>query len=267
MTYLSNYAIIRNIYLFYYYKTKCDDTMLHIYILDDDTKFVTLLEQKIKKCLLSYDEDFILLSFNNVSTFYEQISHIPPDICFIETDLDGGSTCGLQVAEYLRSHTDVCQLIILSTGLTHVTDSFRFRPTYYILKTELNQRLQDALSISLQNCQASAGGTISLIVNRRKIIIPQNSIVYLEHDQRKTKVVCKAKTFFVRERIPSLINRLGNMFCQCHSGYAINFSYVNSMHSHFFQMVDDTCIPIGRTYLSRVKSHLSKNTFLHFSDN
>ena len=201
--------------------------------------------------------DVILLSFNDSVSFLSQIANMPPDVCFLDTVVDNGVTQGIQIAELIRQRVPACRIIFLSNSLQYVTASFHVQPTYYILKSELQLWLGDALSIALRNPSMSDRLTISITSNRKHLILPQSSIRYLEHSERKTKIICTNGTYYVRERIPSLVLRLTNTFCQCHASFAVNLSHVQSLQRQHFLLNDCTQIPIGRTHLPSVKSQFN----------
>lgn len=199
-----------------------------------------------------------LCCFADVPSFLHQVAQVPPDICFIDIALGGDGPNGLEVAHMLRKQVPRCQIIFLTNYLQYVTSSFDVGPTYYILKSELPQRLPAALRLAVRRTAPDRSASFSIVVQHKQRLLSLQSILYFERIQRETRVVCKDQEFQIRESLSSLERRLNDSFFRCHASFIVHFDYAVSMTKQSFLMPDGTNIPISRIHYEEAKMRFSR---------
>lgn len=228
-----------------------------IYLLDDFILFHASFQAALQAQLAVLQRQASLFCFSDAASFLEQVSRIPPDICFLDIDLGICSRDGLELAQVLRKQSPHCQIIFLTNYLHFVTSSFDVRPTYYILKSELTQRLPAALRLAISNITPDPSASLSVVVQHKQQLLPLHSIIYFERVQRETRIVCKDTDFLTREHLSSLDRRLDDSFFRCHASFIIHFDCVSSMLKHSFCMQNGTSIPISRVHYEEAKTCFS----------
>lgn len=228
-----------------------------IYLLDDTILFHFPFEAALHSQLDTMHLQATVLCFADAPSFLEQIVKVPPDICFIDIELGDSAPNGLELAQVLRKQVPRCQIIFLTNYLQYVTSSFDVSPTYYILKSELTQRLPAALKLAIPRSVPARSASLSIVAQRKQRMLPLHTILYFERTQRETRVVCKDQEFQVREHLSSLEHRLDDSFFRCHASFIVHFDCVASMAKQSFLMLDGTSVPISRVHYAEAKSRFS----------
>lgn len=225
-----------------------------IYLVDDTKQFRALFEAEIEKQLAGMQMHAEIRMFSDASSFLCQAQTRPPDICFLDIILENDHCDGLELARQIREIAPHCQIIFLTNYLQYVTSSFDVCPTYYILKMEFQERLPAAFKLAIQRLPSKSMPSISLTIQRKKLTIPANSVLYFERIQRETKVVCEGQILITRENLSSLADRMDENFSHCYSGFLVNLNHVASMRGRFFYLQNGVKIPISRSRYSEVQS-------------
>lgn len=149
-----------------------------------------------------------------------------------------------------------CQIIFLSSYLSYATEVYETEHIYFILKSQLHQRIGPALHQAL-----TALGDRSVQITAQKDgsthVIALQDVLYLERNLRKTKVITQQGVFLTQESPETLISGSGH-FVRCHQSYWVNLKHVQAIGSNHFTMDSGSGIPISRTYLQEAKQR-----FLH----
>ena len=156
----------------------------------------------------------------------------------------------------MKQYAPLCQIIFLSSYLSYATEVYETEHIYFILKSQLHQRIGPALHQAL-----TALGDRSVQITAQKDgsthVIALQDVLYLERNLRKTKVITQQGVFLTQESPETLISGFGH-FVRCHQSYWVNRKHVQAIGSNHFTMDSGSGIPISRTYLQEAKQR-----FLH----
>jgi DNA-binding LytR/AlgR family response regulator len=90
--------------------------------------------------------------------------------------------------------------------------------------------------------------TIFLHSNRQAIQVNLNDILYLEASGNYVKVVLKNNEIMIREKISSMIDKLGNQqFVQVHKSFIVAKAHINFIEGNQIS-ISESKIPIGKMY-------------------
>ena len=160
------------------------------------------------------------------------------------------------MAQSMKHYAPFCQIIFLSSYLSYATEVYETEHIYFILKSQLHQRIGPALHQAL-----TALGDRSVQITAQKDgsthVIALQDVLYLERNLRKTKVITQQGVFLTQESPETLISGSGH-FVRCHQSYWVNLKHVQAIGSNHFTMDSGSGIPISRTYLQEAKQR-----FLH----
>lgn len=163
---------------------------------------------------------------------------------------------GIRLAQSMKQYAPFCQIIFLSSYLSYATEVYETEHIYFILKSQLHQRIDPALHQAL-----TALGDRSVQITAQKDgsthVIALQDVLYLERNLRKTKVITQQGVFLTQESPETLISGSGH-FVRCHQSYWVNLKHVQAIGSNHFTMDSGSGIPISRTYLQEAKQR-----FLH----
>lgn len=140
------------------------------------------------------------------------------------------------------------KVIFVSDDLRCVLDTFDYAPDYYIYKPQISERFAGAIERLLKLKTEKSGSSIVLSTKSAKHIIPQSSILYFEHYQHNTKVVCENKEIVCHEKLSSLLERLnGATFIRCHCSFIVNLEHVRKFTRTQLLMSNGDVIPCSRS--------------------
>lgn len=228
--------------------------MLKIVVCDDDALCCKEIVKGIRDTLGSTPAD--ISDFRDPTLLLEHLRktdcqpHIALlDICMPEQD-------GIRLAQSTKQYAPFCQIIFLSSYLSYATEVYETEHIYFILKSQLHQRIGPALHQAL-----TALGDRSVQITAQKDgsthVIALQDVLYLERNLRKTKVITQQGVFLTQESPETLISGSGH-FVRCHQSYWVNLKHVQAIGSNHFTMDSGSGIPISRTYLQE-----DKQRFLH----
>lgn len=169
--------------------------MLKIVVCDDDALCCKEIVKGIRDTLGSTPAD--ISDFRDPTLLLEHLRktdcqpHIALlDICMPEQD-------GIRLAQSMKQYAPFCQIIFLSSYLSYATEVYETEHIYFILKSQLHQRIGPALHQAL-----TALGDRSVQITAQKdgsthVIVLQD-VLYLERNLRKTKVITQQGVFLRR---------------------------------------------------------------------
>ena len=151
----------------------------------------------------------------------------------------------------MKHYAPFCQIIFLSSYLSYATEVYETEHIYFILKSQLHQRIGPALHQAL-----TALGDRSVQITAQKDgsthVIALQDVLYLERNLRKTKVITQQGVFLTQESPETLISGSGH-FVRCHQSYWVNFRQIETMENDCFLLPGGLRVPISRTYRSTAR--------------
>ena len=112
------------------------------------------------------------------------------------------------MAQSMKHYAPFCQIIFLSSYLSYATEVYETEHIYFILKSQLHQRIGPALHQAL-----TALGDRSVQITAQKDgsthVIALQDVLYLERNLRKTKVITQQGVFLTQESPETLISGSG----------------------------------------------------------
>lgn len=165
-----------------------------------------------------------------------------------------------QLLEYSVEVRRLCRktkVIFVSDELRSVLDTFEFDPDYFIHKPQADERFPDALEHLLKLDVNKGSNGLVLSTKQAKHIVPQRSILYIEHYQHKSKVVCEDKEITCNEKLSALLERLdGALFVRCHCSFIANLNHVRKFTRTQLHMSNGDVLPCSRSNQQTVREAL-----------
>lgn len=161
------------------------------------------------------------------------------DICMPDAN-------GIDLARQLHQKVPDCQVIFLSSFLDFAPAVYDVEHVYFILKSQLDQRLAPALKRAMDALDAVHA---QLLLERDDAAyrVPVSEVLYLERVLRKTHVVTVRGDFW-SPQVPARLVGESRRFVRCHQSYWVNLARVRCLKNGAFILENDAHIPISRTY-------------------
>ena len=168
-----------------------------------------------------------------------------PDIAVLDIQMD--EMTGIELAKQLNAALPQCAIIFVSSFLGFATDVYEAEHTYFILKSELEQRIGTALQRALNR---KVPPVLHYPVTQGYRSVSCAQVLCLERILRRTKLTLLGGITEWTALPPAelLDAEAAQQFIRCHQSYWVNLSRVRCIRDGAFVMESGGCVPISRTY-------------------
>ncbi len=225
--------------------------MLQIAICDDQPLHGELSAKAVTDCVR--DREVRLRVFEHPETLLCEIRQAgySPRIAILDIQMEGMD--GIDLAKQLNSLCPSCAIIFLTAFLEYATDIYDTEHVYFIVKSELKERIGAAIEKALRTEPVKS----SLLYYRADAsvqAIPAAEVLYMERCLRKTRLQTGKGTLWTSSTPGALLNgEIARCFIRCHHSYWVNFWHIQAMRADHFVLYDGSSIPITRTYRAAAK--------------
>lgn len=168
-----------------------------------------------------------------------------------------------QLMEYSVEVRRLCRktkVIFVSDELRSVLDTFDYDPDYFIHMPQSDERFSAAMEHLLKLDANKGANGLVLNTKQAKHIIPHSSIVYIEHYQHKSKIVCEDKKVTCHEKLSTLLEQLDSAtFVRCHCSFVANLEHVRKYTRTQLFMSNGDILPCSRSSQSTVRQAVETN--------
>ena len=225
--------------------------MLHLAVCDDDP----IHGRRICEILRAQPPaaEWEVRSFQSPQALLQAVEQgYAPRISILDIQMDGMS--GIELAKRLNDRLPRCAVIFVTSYLGFATEVYEARHTYFILKSQLEQRIGRALEQALE--QTAAPPELHYSTQHGYRNVPCGSVLYLERVLRKTRVVLTGGQEDLTAAPPTaLLNEEnGGWFIRCHQSFWVNFPQIQTMESDCFLLRSGCRVPISRTYRAAART-------------
>lgn len=226
--------------------------MIRIAICDDEERIVEELSKRVKEQFSEAE----VVCFSEGEMLLEMMREVLFDIVLLDIDMPGIS--GLDAAEVMQTMERRPLIIFVTSHDELVYDSLQLHPFGFVRKSHMDDELakvvEDAVSEIAQRDRRfifhAAAGDVRLKLK---------NILYFEADGNYIKVMTTQEEYRFRETMQALVNSLsGDGFVRVHKGFLVNQEAVKIINSDKLILIDDTEIPMGRSYQEDAKRKLMR---------
>lgn len=221
--------------------------MYKIAICEDDALFAVHLSEEISKYFSNLKLSVQVETFLCAKDLLVQNAHF--DLYFLDILLPDGN--GLDIAAEIQKQFKACSIIFVSSNENAVFDAIRYSPIRFIRKTRLNEELPEAckayLDMQVSNLTKNEN-TLLINQNSTIILLPVDSIYYLETKGHYVDFFCSGNTYHVRGNLKTYSNLCDSMeFGRSTHSFLIHFPYVASFSSTEVTLKSGERLPLSRS--------------------
>lgn len=265
---------------------KSANTMLNIYILDDNSLFCTRLKRKIE-LLASDNPDFIITKLELVDRdFVPFVSGLSEksfnNVYLVDISLNGELN-GLALSKKIRAHDLYGYIIIISSHIEYLTSAFsynirainfldKFNPNFNeLLANSFNEIIREINQHNLEIPLQSQNNTYVLLTGKSKLLrIDIEKLVYIETKANtRNTLVFSMIDFTTREFRSSIKDFLStpdlpDYIDVAHKSFIINYhkvcglEYINNLAYAVF--TNGMKCNVSRKYIRKVKQYVYQNS-------
>ena len=224
----------------------CDDSIA------ERTLIVSVIEDFFSKV------DTTCLPFSSGEELVEYISKTNDSIDAIFLDIEMGQMDGMTAAHEVRKALPNVPIIFITGHKELAPDGYEVQAFRFVCKPIDRNKLISALS-SLKTHLLSK---VSIVVrhNGEDVIIPLDSILWIESDNNDVRIICENKTITTRMRLRDAWNELSDIstgrFAYSHRCTIVNLSHVKSLSSSQVKLDNGASLMLSRGCEKDLKNQL-----------
>ena len=224
----------------------CDDSIA------ERTLIVSVIEDFFSKL------DTTCLPFSSGEELVEYISKTNDSIDAIFLDIEMGQMDGMTAAHEVRKALPNVPIIFITSHKELSPDGYEVQAFRFVCKPIDRNKLISALS-SLKTHLLSK---VSIVVrhNGEDVIIPLDSILWIESDNNDVRIICENKTITTRMRLRDAWNELSDIstgrFAYSHRCTIVNLSHVKSLSSSQVKLDNGASLMLSRGCEMDLKNQL-----------
>ena len=154
-----------------------------------------------------------------------------------------------RLSRELRRAKSLCKIVFISDRLEDAEEIFDYYPDYFIYRPNLEYRLPQLVE---RMFNSSRTGSRKVFTTKLvQYAVNYDDIVFCEHVQRKTQVVCERFTINVSEKLVNILADLPAEFIQTHSSFIVNMNHVRGLGKNGCTMDNGVVVPVSRSRYAR----------------
>lgn len=175
-----------------------------------------------------------------------------PDIAVLDIVMPGDS--GIELAKQLNLICPSCAIIFFSSHLSLATEVYETRHSYFVLKSQAEEKIGSALKKALED--QSSREHICIRCNGREQLLPVSEVLFMERKLKKTLLVqVSGNEHLVSAKPDELLQQLkASSFVHCHQSFWVNLEHIRSMGPESFLLTTGQEIPISRSRRAEAKA-------------
>lgn len=161
--------------------TQSGVSSIRVLICDDDLPFLTKLQTRIQASFYKLGQKAKIHAYSS----WEEIgTHLLSsyDIAILDIDFSQKNYNGIDIAKKLRDVRTDAVIIFLSNYIEYAPEGYEVQAFRYILKGDLDQKLEPCLSLAFAQLQISRE-TIKIQINGELIDVRLSNLLYFESQQ------------------------------------------------------------------------------------
>lgn len=213
-------------------------------IIEDDSYFLNILNDKVKKVI---QENDIILTYNNFKSFDDVLNDKKQEFDLLLLDIELGKNNGIDLALKVNEITPYTQIIYITAYMQYVSDVYQSKHTYFINKENLDKYFPIAINQAIENINHLKSQYLYISWNKQKNEVYQKDIIYIERKSRVSYVYTKKEVYKTSLKINELILLLNDSFCICHKSFILHMDYIKDINHNSVQLMNQQIIPISRS--------------------
>ena len=227
---------------------------VNIAIIEDEKPFVdhlySLLEQWAaeKKHMLNVQVfrsgNTFLMNWENKNNF---------DVIFIDVMLPDGLD-GIHISKLIRMMDKKVEIIFVTNVTSEIGEGYRVSAMQYLIKPAVYSDIKFCMDKIAEMLLNQNEDNYCFYKNKDSISrIPYRQILYFSSALQYTEIHTTQTVERQLERLKNIEGVLPDMFVRCHRSIIVNIEAVYSITPSLITLINQTNIPISKTYFKNVK--------------
>lgn len=232
---------------------------MKIVICDDDHNALKALESEIRRFMQDKEAGYSLLAYEDSRQLDFNLEDTAKADVYI-LDIDMPVVGGIDIASRVKNMYPIAMVFFYTSHSEYATQGYRMGIRRYILKQDMQESLEEALTYAYDQYQIARKNTISLFNFHDTINLSVSEILYVEREERYLKVTTQNhKTLYDNRGIKQFQKALQEpTFVMVDKGVLINIDFVFKTKDNSVTMFDQKTFTISRRRIGEVKEKIMK---------
>ena len=227
--------------------------MRTIAICDDDERDLRQAAQVVQRYADEAGHDVQLVLLDDAEECIRRAADF--DAAFMDIEFQNGPL-GIDAAARINEVAPRCQIVYLTNYLHYSLDVYGTDHTWYVLKSQLEQRLPEVFQkLALLDEARNASLVVKTLGDDGIMSVPCDNVRYLERKNRITRIELRDGTHLeARERIVELLAKMPeSWFARCHNSFAVNLNCVKAIRTSEIDLEDGSVVPMSRSFARKFR--------------
>lgn len=229
--------------------------MINILICDDEKLSVRENKQQIEQFFKNTGQEYNVLCYYDGTIEDSILKGI--DIAILDIDFQNEDTTGIELAQRAQKLNKWVAVIFITCHKEYALEAFRLQVFGYLEKPVNLLHMSIILKkvfVYVKGIKSNLETSVlEFIHNRKKIVIRQKNIAYIEKINRKLKIETRQSDYEINESITSIEEMLTDYFVKINSGTIVNMHYITEIEKYNVYLSNGHSFHIARNRLNEVK--------------
>lgn len=214
---------------------------LKILIVEDEV----LIAEDLKDILTAFGVQHIEMAHDKGDAL-EALKAFDPDVVLLDIRMEK-ETDGIEIGEYISKNYQTPFIYITAhSDVEMIKRIVKTKPLAYITKPIKKSDLFASISLAQESSKQSAGANLKIKDGFSTLLIPVDSILYIESEGNYITIYCDKKRHVSRQSLDSVVGELGaDQFFRIHRSYLVNVAKVKS-YSKKEVVLGNITLPVSR---------------------
>lgn len=227
---------------------------IKILIVEDEI----LIAEDIKETLHSLGFKSVSMA-HNIADALTMIRELELHVVLLDVRLENERE-GILIGEQL-SHEDKVQFIYVTahSDVEIVKEILRTNPAGYITKPVKKSDLYACIILAVSKFEAAQQETTTIAIKDgyETVLLPLNTIRYVEAEGNYLNIYCDAKKYVIRQSLETFLKDVNNaIFFRIHRSFIVNIQKVVRFSKKEIILSENTILPISRTVKDEFEDYI-----------
>lgn len=225
---------------------------MRIGICDRDSLFLQSMEKSLEFLMEEKGMTGRISCFVDTDGLVDYLQTDVLDLLFLE--VKGEKTPIFDIAKRINQLQPACEIAYCSDSLEYAADAYETRHCYYLLKTDVEERLSKVID-KVENIRLADKMKVCIYSCGKNELVSAGEIMYAERSGKKSHLHMADGTILeTPEKIDEIAEKLvWPQFVRCHNSFVISFDKMRTYTRLQIVMEDGREIPVSRPYLKKVR--------------
>lgn len=160
---------------------------------------------------------------------------------------------GMELARRVKEISPDTELVFITESREFAVEAFALQALHYIVKPVTEEALRESVERGRKKHRNVPDAKLYIKTNRELLTVDESSIIYVQSDNQKTKLILKDQPdILTYTPFYKIETQLSPVFVKLKRGILINMRYIDVMGADYCALSNGTEFELGRNHRARV---------------